>query len=223
MAKIRKSPSHLLRVGTVYHFRYSIPRKYQQFASGEVRVSLGTGSLKVARVRAAKLTGLTQGFLKMITEDHTVITRKNEIKEALGLYLREMLEKHEIGRLDGSVETSESAKPTKDVDSEAMLTFLDLDIIDQLKGRPGSGTLDVTGFLDQMGLNHIPKDSPTYKFVHRELLKLCQAVIKIEQERMKGNYNSQLELSILSNYPVQQPAPVARKKRNVSDQNGYRR
>ncbi|MFO7716308.1 hypothetical protein [Desulfosarcina sp.] len=182
-------------------------------------MSLGTGSLKTARIRAAKLTSHTKLFLDMITEGRIVISRKSEIKAALGQYLREILEKHEMGRLEGSDATPKPNSPGVDVDSETMLTIVELEILNQLKGRQGSGKLDVAGFLDQVGLKDMSEDSPTYRFVHRELLKLCQAVIKIEQERMKGNYNSQLELSILSNYPAQQPlvpASEAKQKRKRS-------
>lgn len=56
MPKIRKSPAHLLRMGTVYHFQYSIPHKYQSYAFGEVRMSLGTGALESSRSRAAILS-----------------------------------------------------------------------------------------------------------------------------------------------------------------------
>jgi integrase len=213
MAKIRKSPSHLLRVGTVYHFRYSIPREYHRFVSGEIRVSLGTASLKVARLKAAKLTSLTQGYLASVAEGRIVIDKKNQIKAALGQFLRDMLEKHELGRLDGQTEPSIATTGGERVEPELMLTYVGFDISDQLKGRKGNGKLDVARFLEQAGLKDVPEDSLTYKYARRELLKICQAVIKIEQERLKGNYNSQLELSILNNYSVQQqPGPTNSEK-----------
>jgi integrase len=219
MARIRKSPSHLLRVGTTYHFRYSIPRQHQRFVSGEVRVSLGTGSLKTARIKAAKLTSLTESFLANVEKGNLVIENQKDIKAALGRYLRDILEKHELGRLDGPAKPLRGSDAGKLVNREAMLTCLDIGIMDQLKGRENKGTLDVTGFLESAGLNDIPNDSLTYKYAHRELLKLCQAVIRIEQERMKGNYNSQVELSILANYPVeaqQVSVEPAKKKRRRS-------
>ena len=64
-------------------------------------MSLGTSSLKVARLKAAKLSSLTDGYLINIAEGHIVIDKKSEIKAALGQFLRDMLEKHELGRLNG--------------------------------------------------------------------------------------------------------------------------
>ncbi len=208
MPQIRKSPSHLLRVGTIYHFRYTIPRQYQEYASGEVRLSLRTGYLKVARDKAVELTSLTRNFLKRIAEDDPVIKEKGAIKAELSKILRENLDKHELIRINGSTVTLKSPaageKPETTVGE--MLDYFEKDIRSQLKGQGGRGRVDVAELLERAGLKNISQDSPIFEYARRELLIAHHALIRIERERMEGNYNSSTELSLLSQYPDNPPS-----------------
>lgn len=214
MAKIRKSPSHLLRVGTTFHFRYKIPRQYKRFITGEVRVSLGTGFLKVARIKAAKLTSLTQGYLLCIAEGRIVIDEEQKIKVALGQFLRGMLEKHELKMIERSAMGQDSSENGSKLKQGMSIEEIELDISNQLKGEHGRGRIDVIDTLKKFGINGISQDSFAYKYAHRELVKVCQALLKIVNEREKGNYNSILEISILSNYPVQAKSIKEKRKRS---------
>lgn len=212
MAKIRKAPSYLLRVGTVYHFRYRISRQYQKFVSGEVRLSLGTGSLKVARIKAANLISLTENYLSILAENGAMVEKKEEIKRALARYLREQLDKSELGRLDGPDQPGEIIGTGQKVKPEFINAIIDMDVTDRLRHREGWSEIDVNEFLEMAGLSDIPEDSISYKYAQRELLKVRQAIVKIENERIHGRYNTLVETSILSNYPLQDqtaPAPAS--------------
>lgn len=101
MERINKSPSYLLRVGTRYHFRFVFPKTYCNLLAGEVRLSLQTGSLRKARPLAAMLAQKTKELLESSEPQKMTIT-KQEIKAALGSYLRASLELNEESRYRGT-------------------------------------------------------------------------------------------------------------------------
>ncbi|WP_300458867.1 site-specific integrase [Desulfobacula sp.] len=193
MEYISKSPSYLLRVGTTYHFRFVFPKKYCSLFTGEIRMSLKTGALRVARILAATLANKTKNYLRRIDEGNTVTITKQDIKSELGQYLQDRLEEYERIRLEGRNKNISSWS------QEVALDKINTDIQKQLLGQEGKHHEDVDKFLQLTGLP-ISLDDPLYAFTKRELLKLYQAAIKIEKERISGNYNSNTELSILSSY-----------------------
>ena len=211
MDRINKSPSYLLRVGTRYHFRFVFPKTYCNLLAGEIRLSLQTGSLRKARPLAAMLARKTKELLES-SEPHKMTITKQEIKAALGSYLRASLELNEESRYRG-------ANPFEDQETDLSATdLLNLTSIaaqDQLSGRKEYEARDgsreterkVNEFLQTSGFPEITKEDPLFPFVRRELLKVEQAILRVEQERTKGNYNTQTELSILSAYPTAPQAP----------------
>ncbi len=216
MGKINKSPSYLLRVSTLYHFRYVFPKKYCNLLAGEIRVSLNTGSLKVARPLAAMLANATGIFINGKKETAMGLTKK-EIKAALGAYLRATLELNEESRLKGRepFQTDERGIDMKTLNDTGRLTpesLLKLNAIalkDQLSGKENYSQYDdgafiseeVNEFLKGSGLPEIFQEDPLHKFVHKELLKIKQAINRIEQDHTQGNYNTPTELSVLAAYP----------------------
>jgi hypothetical protein len=73
-----------------------IPRKYQSIISGEIGLSLETGSLKLARPMAASLTTAAQEFLRHLVLQGTQGTNMattTEIRTKLSQYLRDSLKK----------------------------------------------------------------------------------------------------------------------------------
>jgi hypothetical protein len=180
MPRIRKSPSYLLRVGTTYHFRYSIPPKYHDFVRGEVRLSLGTGSLHSARPKAAFLANHAKEYLQELWCNSDMSLNKHDIKDALGRYLRERLDVHEQGRL-------EKSDQTKGSEPVISLSSVDDDIRKQLSGKKGHGKVDVKRFLKQTGLPDIEEGSPLYQYTHRELLNAHRS-LKSMQNKMISNF-----------------------------------
>lgn len=193
MAKIRKSPSYLLQVGTIYHFRYVIPSIYDAIASGELRISLGTGRLAKARPKASVLAKLASDYLKEKMRGYMKSNTKAEIKAALGKYLRGKLEEQEEVRLQNP--------PLLKKDRGKILSNIG-EIVDyHLKAGSSPAKVDVYKFLEGLSFKGVSKESELYKYVERELYKMYQAWIEIEKERVEGRYNSQIEHAILAVYP----------------------
>lgn len=206
MGKIGKAPSHLLRVAGRYHFRYCSPARFRDYLSGEIRLSLGTGSLDRARVKAAYLTGLTELYLSKL-KDANVMADQDKIRAELGRFLRQQLEENETHRANQIAERSQLGgnapfDPNGMERAEANLNEISTDYKHQLKGGAGRHAVDVDGFLQQAGIPPIPKDSPNYIAVKRKLLRVMQDVIKIEGERIHGRYDTQLEKEIKTAYPI---------------------
>lgn len=157
-------------------------------------MSLKTGALRVARTFAALLANETKQYLIKIDEGITVATTKQEIKSALGKYLNNLLEKHEQIRAEGPTNKKKLWA------TEVNLEKFGADVQKQLLGHKGEVKINVGEFIKQTGLTDIPPDDPLYAYARRELLKLYQALVKIEKERIYGNYGTSTELSILSSY-----------------------
>lgn len=193
---VRKSPSYLIRYGTVYHFRLMVPKNYRGIVGREVKLSLGTGSLKEARPKASILAGATIEYLENnIHRNQAVATTKAEIKEKLNQYLRKRLDYHEDNRLNSGKDF------TKDVtDRKPEIIKIQQQIQHALaSGNQKFGRDNTKAFLKQYDLNEINEDSPQFKFAHRELLKLYAHLIEIEKYRVEGDYIS--EHKILNAYP----------------------
>ena len=228
MEKVSKSASHLRRVGTRYHFRYAFSKKYCNILSGEVRVSLRTGDLITARSLAAMLAGEVQNYIESEAAYMSDITEK-EIKAALSAYLRVKLDERELERAQGKKIYPSYVKPIQlgcnldgrpisvyPVQSGGYVAIPELEALkveelalrDNLTGLGKSPDDEIDMFLKASGIE-IEKGSVQYEFARRELLKVQQAINKIEQERAQGEYSSQTEIAILSKYDAPKETPVS--------------
>ena len=227
---LNKSPSYLQRVGTTYHFRFAFPKNH--CLSGEIKLSLRTGNLPKARKLAATLANETRQFIK--GEGAIMSATKKEVRSALAAYLRAKLDLTEQQRIEGVSDPyaakdipgislhglSGKATVKGYVPGGAVLRLMEVANREQLTNREHypheeGQQFTVNDFLASTGLD-VTEDTPLYKYVHRELLKLEQAAIKIEQERQYGNYNTPTELSILNAYPAAENPTIEDKEDSKS-------
>jgi integrase len=188
MARTAKNPSHLLRVGTCYHFRYNLPKAFP----GEIRLSLKTGSLKKARLLSAKLKNEAA---KLIERNNYMAISKAEIRAALNTYLQKEIEDIEIHRIDGvePFRTQETCSP------EGLLNLFSVSIRDSLSYREGMDQFTIdrcSEFLKSSGMANVVDEEHLFKYACRELLKTEQTLIEIQKQRIKGIYNSPAEQAL---------------------------
>lgn len=66
------------------HFRYVIPAKYHNYVRGEIRLSLGTGTLSVARPKSAILAKFAKEYLQNNWCGNDMFTLVNKTSKAGG-------------------------------------------------------------------------------------------------------------------------------------------
>ncbi|WP_300463518.1 site-specific integrase [Desulfobacula sp.] len=155
---------------------------------------------------------------------------KKEIKAALGAYLRAKLDLNEDDRSTRDYVVPGRPEKLQSPDGQILHIYPPGAVIPEKEGLEitaltyqdhltGAETIPqdeaIQSFLKASGMPDIKKDDPIYQFAGRELIKVKQAMNRIEQERSQGLYNSPTELSILSAYPEQPQGPVIEEKKET--------
>jgi hypothetical protein len=79
MGKSGKTPSHLVRIGTIYHYRRAIPPGLSgRIGMREIKVTLRTSILEEARERANRV----ESFVRQMFSRMGDTSMKNEISPA---------------------------------------------------------------------------------------------------------------------------------------------
>ena len=91
--KISKSPSYLIRNPYTYCFRMNVPKDLQPYiGKKELRYSLRTGYLGVAKEKARYVAGHVQSIFRILRKGTIVNLSDDQIKELVKKYIKDSLE-----------------------------------------------------------------------------------------------------------------------------------
>jgi len=190
MRRISRSPSYLIRTPYSYCFRLNVPRDLQPFVQKkELRYSLKTGYLGVAKSRARLMAGLVQHHFRNIRE---VIKLKSlsekDIQWLVNSIQREGLDMIEKLRVIG---TDIGDLPSKPIDFFAGVTELNAE--DELTSFSYEATSRTVDHILKTLRIDLEKDSFEYKKLCREMAIADKKWAEVEQRRNQGNYSDNID------------------------------
>ena len=213
------SPSYLVRNAHSYCFRLIVPKDLKKFVGKtELRYTLGTGYLGIAKKKSRFLAGqvqfifqvLRKGFMGMGT------LSENQIQELVGQYI-----KNSIDGLDGMFGgADEKSRPYDDPPSlfsyikglnairEDLIVSLNLGDFSMLEDSVGK-------FLKVNGIDEVDKASPEYRKLCIEIHKAETKLIPIQQQHLRCDFSYKGELPKIfpEVYPARDDTPPKTKEK----------
>ena len=193
---ISRSPSYLVRQDHGYCFRLHIPPDLSAYLNlKELRYSLGTVSLKKARIKASRLGAYVWGLLEEARADirargYTTMDR-DRIKTLIHDYFKEILDEDERSRL-------ERTKPftSDELEGQYLASSSTFDDVEEEIARVDIRRVSpqVVELLNRKGITDIPSDSLAFRALAFELLKAQYSLLQIIAARSEGNYVREGEL-----------------------------
>jgi integrase len=179
---------HVCRVGRRWYFRIRVPKDLlRYFPSWVVKKSLRTGDLKSAKARVNVLALQTEKLFALIRSG--VMTEK-QIRKLVDDYFHKTLREVEDGRAFGygipaDEDAIDGALETHDWFIHEHKKALSLNKLEVIEHQVES--------LLQTHSIELDKGSDEYKKLSRELLKATIEVLKVERERLTGNYDNDFD------------------------------
>ena len=190
MKPSRRSPSYTIRNPHSYCFRMIVPKDLRKFVGKtELRYTLDTGSIGLAKSKARLLAGKFQQLFRFLRESQKLAELTNDqIQAMVDQYIQNSLKTLEDRWLTG--DDNDFFPPRED--SRGYIETLDIvkdDIIDELNACDYQRAEKmVNDLFEKNGISGAQKDRYSYKKLCRELLKAEVKLVEIEKKQMLGDY-----------------------------------
>jgi len=213
-AKIGRSPSYLIRNHYTYCFRMKVPHDIQPYVGKkELRYSLKTGYVGVAKFKARIIAGQVQLLFKSLKNGNTSLMKlsNNKIKELVQKYLRQLVDSYAAPAQPLS-KSDETLLPFHDQPTfnsyVNMLDSIKEDfLLDRAMGKYDSVDDKAEQLLKENGVEEVDKNSPSY-------WKLCEGLMGAEikgidfhKKHLVGEYIDE------DNFPADEIGEVTKRKR----------
>ena len=195
-SKISRSPSYLVRNPYTYCFRICVPIDLQRYVGKkELRYSLRTGYLGVAKHKARIIAGQVQLIFKSLRKGNSSLMKlsDNQIQEIVQKYLKSYIDGIEERMYSGELLPFE-------IDPQSFYQYIDT--LDEAKQDiiEGLGTRDyrtveriVDDLFKENGIENIDKSSVSYQKLCRGILRAQLKGIDIEKKQMLGGYSGEID------------------------------
>ena len=202
---------YILQRPSGYYFRLMVPPDLKEiFGISEIKRSLKTGSLPLARERASLLSGKIKLLFRRLRNGNKMKLKKKHISGLIRDFIWECLEEEEDERImTGRIESQEDHEAfiqgfeSLKAEYEELLVFNDLEQmerqVDQRILKPRNLEAD--------------KGSLAYKKLCREAAKALVSVAKIAKKREQGDYSSTETKALKLHHqeplrPFEEPVPL---------------
>ena len=191
MKPSRRSPSYTIRNPHSYCFRMIVPKDLRKFVGKtELRYTLNTGSIGLAKSKARLLAGKFQQLFRFLRENQKLAELTNDqIQVMVDQYIQNTLKMLEERWLTGD---DDDYIPPRDESSSytRTLDFVKDDLIDELNACDYQRAEEmVDDLLEKNGISGLQKDTYSYKKLCRDLLKAEVKLVEIEKKQMLGDYS----------------------------------
>ncbi|MFO7553577.1 MAG: DUF6538 domain-containing protein [Desulfobacterales bacterium] len=195
----RRSPSYLVRNPYSYCFRMFVPKDLQPYiGKKELRYSLRTGYLGLAKLKARYVAGHVQSIFRILRKGTLIMAKlsDDQIKELVKKYIKQSLE--QINNLFNDKQEDDILPFTNEPEFYSYLSELEgirQDLIANLNiGNFVMLEAAIIDFLKEQGIKDIDKNSMEYR---RLCVAIHQAEIKllpIEIRHRKNDFSYKHEL-----------------------------
>ena len=192
MRRTSRSPSYLVRTPYSYCFRINVPVDIQMFVDRkELRYSLRTGYISVAKLKARIIAGQVQLLFKFLKNGNTTLMNlsTNQIKELVQKYLRQLIDSYVT-----PAPPDESLLPFHDQPTfNSYVNILDSTkeefILSRAMGKFDYVDEKAKQLLKENGVADIDKDSPAYRRLCEELMVAEIKGIEFHKKHLLGEHS----------------------------------
>jgi hypothetical protein len=191
------SPTYLVRNPYSFCFRMIVPEDLQKFVGRkELRYTLKTGYVGVAKQKARFVAGQVQLIFKFLRKGGTMLAKLSEetIPKLVHQYIKNAIE-------SWNKSLYEEVDPSPFIDARefrSYVAFLDAfreDLIDCLNlGDFSMFEKSIGELLKRNGINHIDKDSLEYRRLCTEIHTAEIQLLPIQQQHMLGDFSYKKQL-----------------------------
>jgi len=212
MKASRRFPSYTIRNPHSYCFRMIVPKDLRKFVGKtELRYTLDTGSIGLAKSKARLLAGKFQQLFRFLRESQKLAELTNDqIQAMVNQYIQNSLKMLEERWLTGD---DDDFFPPRD-DSRGYIETLDIvkdDMVDELNACDYQRAEEmVNDLFGENGISGVQKDSYSYKKLCRELLKAEVKLVEIEKKQILGDYSDDPS-TLLGKPPAKTDSPLIKK------------
>jgi integrase len=196
MKPISKSPSYLIRNPHSYCFRLIVPKDLIKFVGKtELRYSLRTGYIGVAKQKARYLAGQIQYLFQYLREGDLAVSGLSDkkIQQMVNRYIKDRIDNLERCYLDSNRQPFKSAHDFRvhvdclDFYKESTVELLGVGDYRPVEKR-------VADLLKDQGIDQIEKDSESYIKLCREIYRADLKLLDVEKRHLQGDYSYQKDL-----------------------------
>ena len=220
MRPSHRSPSYIIRNPYSYCFRMVVPKDLQGLVGKkEMRYSLKTGYLGVAKYKARLLAGQVQRVFRYLRKGYFALSTLSDekIKQLVSKYITDYLED-----LEGSYYNSDKPpfKTTRDYD-EHIGDALDYykEITAKRLGMGDYGPVEgkVAEMLEKNGIDPIDKETMPYIKLCREMYRADIGLLEVEKRHLKGDFSYHKELPDIFPDFLEKPAERGNQTTRLSE------
>ncbi|NLZ16831.1 MAG: hypothetical protein GX087_03745, partial [Desulfobulbaceae bacterium] len=190
----KQSLLNMYQSSSGYIFRLRVPVDLKPIVGkGELRYSLRTGSLRVAKLRTRSIAAYIQQLFMRLRSNMTELTQE-QISQLVRQYIRETLSNDEKCRAVADLSSAgmttlegKSILESSDMSAEEAKSTL-TSVNRWLKQQNHSLMQPVADTLIRSVSLDIQQESISYKILSRELLKAFSEVLKVRIKRASGDY-----------------------------------
>jgi hypothetical protein len=191
MKPISKSPSYLIRNPHSYCFRLIVPKDLIKFVGKtELRYSLRTGYIGVAKQKARYLAGQIQYLFQYLREGDLAVSGLSDkkIQQMVNRYIKDRIDNLERCYLDSNRQPFKSAHDFRvhvdclDFYKESTVELLGVGDYRPVEKR-------VADLLKDQGIDQIEKDSESYIKLCREIYRADLKLLDVEKRHLQGDYS----------------------------------
>ncbi|MDB4442264.1 tyrosine-type recombinase/integrase [bacterium] len=186
-----KSPSYLIRNPHSYCFRLTVPKDLQKFVGKtELRYSLKTGYIGVAKQKARYLAGQVQYLFQYLREGGLALSgiSDEKIQQMVNRYIKDQIADLERGYYDSDNPLYRSVQDFRHhVGSFDFYKERTVELLGVGDYRPVEN--QVANLLKDHGVHHIEKGSESYIKLCREIIKADLKLLDVEKKHLQGDYS----------------------------------
>lgn len=179
--------NYILQKSSGYYFRFQFPADVKELVSkSELRYSLQTGSIKLARSKARLIAGTVQSIIRIIRKDTTVRELNTEqINGLLRKHIKEALERDERDRIMDDSPFDQSFH-----EDHLKLLGMSKDLLqNKLATKSNEFITETVDNLLQAEDLTADKNSFEYKLLCREMFKAEGYILEEMRKRQVGDYS----------------------------------
>ncbi len=204
------STSYLLQKSSGHFFRYQFPKDIKALVGkSEIRYSLRTGKLSLAKSRARMIAGKIQGIVRNIRKSSSMAKLTAEqINKIIRQFIKDELEADEHDRIMNDIPFNIDDLKTdikvqefnKELFQTALITKSKIYQDDYFKA-----------LLDKHGFSDVDTGSLEYKMFCREVTKAHVNISEAVQKRQRGDYKGS-DTIVQHETPLPPPVPKVKSK-----------
>jgi len=181
--------SYILQKASGYYFRFQIPKDVRKLVcKSELRYSLRTGSINLAKSKARMMAGTIQSIIRNIRKGYMAELTTDQINGLIRKHIKEALEADEVKRIMDDTPFD----PSYTVDHLEILGRAKDLLQNKLATKSNDFITETVDNLLQAEDIQADKDGLAYRMLCRDMFKAEGHILEVQRKREQGDYSDEM-------------------------------